>query len=71
MPPFNIISRRSTPEIVLSRKTFASKVENLIVVDILKYLYVITGELLTTEMEIAENHYLSLQYFTFFLSNRQ
>ena len=42
MLPFNVISRRSTPEIVLSRKIvqkFVSKVANLIIVEILKYLY--------------------------------
>ena len=38
---FNAISRRSTPEIVLSRKNInsANKVANWIIVDILKYLW--------------------------------
>ena len=43
MPPFNVISGWSTPEIVLSRKSLfflksVSKVANWIIVDILKYL---------------------------------
>ena len=35
------LSRRSTPEIILSRKNliYGSKVANLLIVDILKYLY--------------------------------
>ena len=43
MPLFNVISRRSSPEIVLSRKNLfflqisASKVANWIIVDIIKY----------------------------------
>ena len=47
MPPFDINSRRSTPEIV---QNSASKVANWIIVDILKYLYecyvIITGKLI-------------------------
>ena len=45
MPPFDVISRRSTPVIVLSRKLVclffqnsASKLANWIIVDIVKYL---------------------------------
>ena len=39
-PPFNDLSKKSTPEIVLSRKktSSASKVANWIIVDILKCL---------------------------------
>ena len=53
MPSFNAISRRSTPEIVSSRKNLnsASKVANWIIVDTLKYLYypyVIIGKLLAS-----------------------
>ena len=47
MSPFNVISRRFTQEI-LSRKNlqnFASKVANWIIVDILKYFYVISSKL--------------------------
>ena len=47
------ITRRSTPEVVLSSKNLnsVSKVANRIIVDILKYLYqpyVITGKLLAS-----------------------
>ena len=43
VPPFNAISRRSTPEIVISRKkTFfqnsTSKMANCIIVDIVNFL---------------------------------
>ena len=47
---FNVISKRSTEEIILSRKKSKfCKVANWIIVDILKYFckpYVITGKLL-------------------------
>ena len=40
MLPFNVISRKSKPEIVLSvLPNSASKVANWIIVDIVKYLY--------------------------------
>ena len=52
MPSFNAFQEgRSTSEIVLSRKNLnsASKVENWIIVDILKYLLIlITGKLLAS-----------------------
>ena len=49
MPPFNVISRRSTPEIVLSRKKIKfCKMANCIIVDIVNY--VITGKILATHL---------------------
>ena len=43
VPPFKFISRRSTPEVVLSRKIFfqnsARKMAKRIIVYIVKYLY--------------------------------
>ena len=71
MPPFDINSRRSTPEIV---QNSASKVANWIIVDILKYLYecyvIITGKLLLTHFywRLPKITNLPLQYFTYFLS---
>ena len=40
----------------------ASKVANWIIVDILKYLYIITGKLLASYLEMVIASYLSLQY---------
>ena len=48
---FNVISRRSTPEIVLSRIFFqnsASKMAKSIIVDIVNSLMLLTGKLLAT-----------------------
>ena len=45
MPPFNVISRRSTPEIVLSRfQNSASKIANCIIVDIVNYLMLLLAK---------------------------
>ena len=54
MPPFNVISRRTTPEIVLKKKSLfqnsVSKVANWIIVDFLKCDYCVVLAISFTEM---------------------
>ena len=79
MPPFNVVSRRYTPEIVLSRKKsifskFCKQEANLVyIVDMYSQVSLSTlcyhwQTLKNLEMVIDKDHYLSLQYFTYLLS---
>ena len=63
MPPFNVISRRSTPEIVLSRKILffqnsKARWQTELYCQLSLLTYVITGKLLATHFYF----FLSLKY---------
>ena len=67
MLPFNIISRRSTSEIVLSSQKSVSKVANWIVVEYsqvslltLTYNWQTLSNSFLLEMVIAKDHHLSI-----------
>ena len=73
MPPFNTISRRSTSEIVLSRKNLnpASKVANWIIVDTSSIFVNFMLSLVNSWYLVfirAKDHYLSLSVILYILS---